>query len=296
MMAKKILEDTRRRPDARMDHLGMIAFILALTPFLVALREISEAGASINVFLLVSVSLVSLIALILHERRTKDPLLDLKLISEPFYAVSILSRAAMVGTLAVVELMMPFYLTGVLGYSPLFLGFLLISLPLSFGLFGGLSGWFSDKIGVLPLVLIGSSLMAFTHFLFSTTMAQLDPLITPLLILLSTGVAAGLFFTPNSSGLMGATPGDRKGFTSSMLPSTWNIGQSIGSAVASLVFTLSIPALSAVSLGELLRQNSANVGTVIIPGLQASFIAGGIMALLAILLYTTWGRGFQKEQ
>ncbi|MBI2184184.1 MAG: MFS transporter [Thaumarchaeota archaeon] len=296
LMARRFLEDTKRRPEARMDYLGTVTFVLALAPFLVALREISEAGSLVNVLIMLSVSVASLIALVIHERRVDDALLDLKLIRRPFFAASVIGRVGMVGSLAVVDLMVPFYLTGVLGYSPLFLGLLLISLPLTFGVVGSLSGWFSDKVGVLPLVLVGSFTMALTHFFFSMTMVQFDSVANVLLVLMFFGAASGLFFIPNSSGLMGDTPDSRKGFTSSVLPSSWNIGHSIGSAVASLTFTVSIPALSAVSLGELLRHGSASAAPVIVPGLQASFMAGGVMALSAILFYLVWGRRVQKMQ
>ena len=280
------------RSGRRLDYVGAVTFALALTPLLVALREVGQGRLWAGGPLLVA-SGGAFLFLYMYERRLQDPLLDLRLLGQRFVRVSVVARLGMVASLAVVDLMMPFYLVGVLGYSPLHLGFLLTSLPLSFALAGALGGWASDRVGVLPPVLVGSALMAAAQLLLSVGVRGGEAVLTPLLGLVGFGVAGGLFFAPNSSGILGVTPADRRGFASSLLPMLWNVGYSLGSALASVVFTLSVPATSA-GLGEVLKAGAASSGSLLAPGIQSTLVLGGVMALVALLVYAVRRRDAPK--
>ena len=221
------------------------------------------------------------------ERRTKDPMLDLRVFSNrAFAAASASSLLSFMASFAVTFLM-PFYLVQVLGYPAGLAGLALIPQPIVMSIVAPLSGMLSDRIGSRLLCTVGIGLTSLSLLGLSTL--QLDssyPQIAVWLMLL--GVGLGLFNSPNSSALISSVSHSQMGTASGMMATMRNLGMVLGTAVAGAVWTgraaFHATALAGVGVSGALATAQSQLG-----GFQDALVVSA--AIAAIGIFTSLVRG-----
>ena len=144
-----------------------------------------------------------------HERRDRDPMLDLGLFRNARFSTGIASGVGSYLVMFGVLLLVPFYLERGLGLGTARSGLELMAMPLAFGVVAPLAGRLADRVGARPLhrragwrwwpcglVLLGALRPATAGFL---------------VLLAVVGVGMGLFTSPNNASIMGAAPGPAGG-------------------------------------------------------------------------------------
>ena len=226
------------------------------------------------------------------ELRTPHPMLDLRYFRLPVFSCGVSAAfLTFMGGISVFFLT-PFYLQGVLGYSPTQTGLTLVPGAVCMLFLGPLSGRLSDRYGwrvltVTGLALISVSLLILSRLTAESTLA----VVLPGLILQSCGM--GLFFSPNASSVLSTVSRESYGVISAFLNLIRNAGNVVSIAVATAIVTATMgsmgyePSLAAIQIGG---GGAAGVGQAFTTGLRYTFIGMSCLMMVAMGISALRGR------
>jgi AcrR family transcriptional regulator len=226
------LVPSSKDPNAkRIDVLGTALSIGALTGLLFGIIEgPSQGWGSTNVIAAFVVGAVMLIAFVLWELHTPDPMLDLTFFANPrFSAASIavtLVFFAMFGSL----FFLTQYIQFVLGFSPLEAGAGLLPVAAALMITAPLSSLLVSRFGTKAIVSIGLLTVAASLLVLSrATTTSGYPLVAVVLLLLGIGMA--LAMAPATDSIMGSLPREKAGVGSAVNDTTREVGGALGVAI-----------------------------------------------------------------
>ena len=165
------------------------------------------------------------------EVRAAEPTVDLRLFRRVAFsaglAASFLNFIAMASNM----FLMPFFLQEALGMSVGRSGAVMMVMPVGVLVAAPVAGKMADRVGsrlpaTLGISLITAAIALMATFTDGVAVAEVAA------VLLVYGVGAGLFQSPNISGVLGAAPADRLGVASGTLSTLGRLGQVVGVAVA----------------------------------------------------------------
>jgi EmrB/QacA subfamily drug resistance transporter len=225
------------KPDAvrGYDVLGTTTFVVGLTGLVLGVSRGGLSGWNDQVVIggLVAAA-VLLPAWVLIERRSRAPMLDLRMFHNRLFAAA--TAAAFINGLARFALMFlfVFYYQGAQSNSPIEAGIKLIPLALGMLIASPLAGLYADRHGSRTLAALGM-LVSAVGLAAMTTLQVHTPYWQSGLWLLVVGVGSGMFNSPNTAAMMGAVPAYRRGIAAGVRTLAQNTG-----AVLSIAFVLAI--------------------------------------------------------
>ncbi len=228
--------------------------------------------------------LILLAGFIWWELRTANPMLELRYFKVPVFSCGVSAAfLTFMGGISIFFLT-PFYLQGVLGYSPTQTGLTLVPGAVCMLFLGPLSGRLSDRYGWRVLTVSGLALTSVSLFILSRLTAESTlAAVLPGLILQSCGM--GLFFSPNASSVLSSVSRESYGVISAFLNLIRNAGNVVSIAAATAIVTATMgsmgyePSLSAVQAGA-----AEGVGHAFTTGLRYTFMAMAVLMLLAMVI------------
>ncbi len=218
----------------RFDWTGLGIFFPAVVALLSAISFGAEVGwGSMLIVGLFVVAATLGVLFIVHERRDKDPMLDLGLFRNARFSTGIASGLGAYLVMFGVLLLVPFYLERGQGLGTARSGLELMAMPLAFGVVAPFAGRLADRLGARPLTVTGMAVVAGSL----AVMGAVRPSTAWFLALLAAvGIGMGLFTSPNNASIMGAAPGQQAGMASGVLNMTRGIGTALGLAVTGTIF------------------------------------------------------------
>jgi EmrB/QacA subfamily drug resistance transporter len=236
MMAWKILpESVTEKRDYSLDPIGMITLLVAVVSLVVGLQQVAKSGFAPLSFGLFGASALSVCLLLHFEGKSAAPLLDLSLFKIRLLTSGILSHFFVSISHTSTFFLLPFYLQGILRFSPTQVGITIIFFSLVIVVLAPIGGWLADRFGSRMLCTAGSALTALSMVAFARLGAdssRLDVMI-PLILL---GLGWSLFQSPNLSGMFNAVEARYVGAVSGLSLTSANIANAMGVAVGSLLF------------------------------------------------------------
>ncbi len=222
-------------------------------------------------------ALLAVLLFVLLERRQTAPLVDLCLLKRWSLLAGLLAALLTFIALASNMFLVPFALQDLMGYPASVAGLVMMAVPMTILPVAPLAGALADRVGSrLPtaagLVAIITAVVGMAQF------RAVTPLWFAVAILALYGIGAGLFQAPNNSAVLGSAPEGRMGAVSGMLALARNLGQVMGVAVASTVWTSRQKRYE--QLAEL------PLSSALTAGLHDTFLALAGFALLALLVST----------
>lgn len=177
------------------------------------------------------------IVLVRRQSHAVAPMLPIDLLREPIFALSVGTSAVSFAAQMLAFVAVPYYLERTLGQTAVTTGLLLTAWPLALAAVAPFSGRLSDR---LPGGLLGGiGLLVFAAGLLLTAHLHGTPGNVALAWRMAVcGLGFGLFQAPNARVIMQSAPRARSGAAGGMLATSRVIGQSIGAAVAALIFAL----------------------------------------------------------
>jgi len=253
----------RREPPARQhkgfDIVGALTVFIGLCATLLAINRGQSLGwTSPYVIGLFALGIAMLVAFILTEKRSVDPVLDLSLFSNRVFGAANTAHSLFYISTISLRFGLPFFLIQSLQLPAATAGLLMALMEGVRGIFSPVSGRLSDKVGTWVLVTAGIAIV------FVGTLPMLswksDATILGLLpFLIVVGVGMGLFVAPIQSTIMGCTPKAQLGTASAMVATTRQIGSSLGLAIAGMAFIYAKVASEAVLLAQGLAAQAVEV-------------------------------------
>jgi EmrB/QacA subfamily drug resistance transporter len=290
-----VVHESKAHGDTRYDIPGVLLSTLGLVSLVYGFTEAAKAkhpdnpsdtsvqgwGAPSTITFLV-VAVVLLVAFVLWERRTPNPLLPLRVVSDRNRGGSFLVFLFVGAGLFAMFLFLTYYFQINLGYSPLKSGFAF--LPFSGGIIvaAGVISQLLPRVGPRPIMVPGL-VMAVVGMLLLT---QIDAdsayiaYVLPAMLLMSVGLA-GVFIPASSVALVGIDEHDA-GVASAVLNSSQQIGGSLGTALLNTVFASAVTGYFAEHL-----VNPADAAKLtppaLIHGYHVAFLWGAILLTCALV-------------
>jgi MFS family permease len=231
------------------------------------------------------IAAVAAIAFVLVQLRVDSPMLQLRLFQNPGLTVGVVTGIMTFICLSATFLLLPFYLSEVLGMDVLAMGFLLGVAPLMMGVVSPMAGTLSDRTGVRAPAVAGLLILSSVYFAFlslgvHTTWWHFAALALPY------GIGIGLFQSPTNSAIMGGVPAEYMGVAGGLLHLTRLMGQIVGIAVLGSIWAARIAVASGGSLPE--GGATAAPAAAQVAGLHTVFVVAGVIMLAAAAI-AAWG-------
>ena len=235
-MAWKILPESATEKRAyTIDPIGMITLLMTVLSLILGLQQIAKSGFDGFAVTALLVSALFLRLLVYFERKAPAPLLDLSLFKVQLLTAGILSHFFVSISHASTFFLLPFYLQGILRFTPTQVGLTIIFFSVVIVFLAPVGGWLADRFGSRLLSTLGSAVTVISIIALSRAGAgasQIDVMI-PLMIL---GLGWSLFQAPNLSGMFNAVAPRYVGAVSGLSLTSANIANGMGVAVGSLLF------------------------------------------------------------
>jgi EmrB/QacA subfamily drug resistance transporter len=221
----------------RFDSLGMGLFSSSLVCLLVALTQgVSWGWMSDRVLALFVGAVVLAVMFVAWNRRSTSPFLDFSLFGSRVFTYGTFAAILQSLGLFAVNFLVVFYLQAARGDSPLRAALLILPLPIVQSVVGPIGGMIADRTGARLPAAVGLALQALGAMLLATLSTHSSYLhLDAALVVL--GIGGGLFFSPNTSAVMSASPRHRLGVASATLASFRQVGM-----VTSFALTLAVAA------------------------------------------------------
>jgi EmrB/QacA subfamily drug resistance transporter len=269
----------------RFDFPGAASLFAGLLALLLALTSGQGVGfGEARVWILFAASVLFLVAFVVLERRSSQPMIDLSLFRNRLFSINLVSGLLVFVCMGGTIILMPFFLENVLGYDTRQVGLLMATVPVALGVVSPLAGALSDRVGTRPITVVGLAILLFGFYALSTLDAQTTPL-GYVLRFLPVGVGIGIFQSPNNSAVMGAVPRQRLGIASGLLSVTRTLGQTTGIALLGALWASQVISYNGAALSGGVTSAPAAAQ---VAGLHTTFLAVLVLIALALGL-SVWG-------
>lgn len=279
----KELEILPEKP--KFDFIGSITFLFGMLSFLAALSIGSITGwmsMKIIGLLLTSILLITLFVYI--EGRVEQPMVDLRLLKTRVLAFAYLSNLLNGIARGAVTFLLVFYFQCVRNMDPAVSGILLAPFAISMMIVSPISGWLSDKYGARGLSSVGlliSAVGLLGLMLISSGTSTMQLMIWMLIM----GAGSGMFFSPNTSSIMGNVPPDKRGIAAGIRTMFNNAGTviSISLSMAILSSSMTPAAMQGLFAGTQVGSKGIAISG-FISGLSLVFTISFLVTILAAVM------------
>jgi len=279
LLASRVIPKSSRRPGQRLDLPGSLtALVFLMSILLYADRGVPWGWLSAREICLLVIAFIFGVAFFMVERKSVQPMLNLKLFTNRIFAFASLSALFSFMAAYAVIFLTPFYLTFVLRYDIEKVGWIMASSPIATLCVAPLSGAVSDRIGTRGLAFLGMSIAALALYLLSELKASSGSF--DIMWRLGVfGLGMGIFQSPNNSTIMGNVPRAQLGVASGILAAMRNVGMALGIAIAGAILYNAAPVV--------LNWNPSSFTSIDIhqfmSGLRWAYLVGAMLAGAAAL-------------
>jgi MFS family permease len=253
--AYRKLRDSGVRRRGRVDWWGNLTFAIGLGAILVATttglhpyKHHAMGWANPTVFIPLVGGVLLLVAFVVIEGRTREPMFQLRLFRIRAFAAG--STAGLLTSVSRggLQFMLIIWLQGIWlplhGYkyedTPLYAGIYLLPLTAGFLVAGPISGSLSDRYGARGFATAGMAVSAATFVGLMLLPVDFPYWLFAVIILLN-GIGTGMFGAPNSASIMSSVPASQRGAASGMRSTFQNSGTALSIGV---FFSLMIAGLA----------------------------------------------------
>ncbi|MEU6721677.1 MFS transporter [Nonomuraea sp. NPDC046802] len=283
-----ILRKMPRRPKEPVDALGNVLVFAALSALLLALSEAGSGGLSSPVVLAgVGLFVLLLPLIVLAERRSSNPVLDLRLFGGRLLAYANLASFCNALARAALILVVALYFQAARGLDSFTAGLSVLPVPVGIGLASPIVGMLGRRVSPYALSVVGAVMSAAG---LGTLMLTADPG-TPYWVigigLFVAGCGSGTFLTGNTTQVMRALPSGSLGVVNGFRVMIMNVGIviSVGLSLSVLTSTLGPELRAQVYAGTLSTLSPVAVGQ-LMDGFQRAYAVLFTVALVGALLAT----------
>ena len=238
------IEEKRRKADVLgSTFLALFLFLMvfSFSIFASIFDEVSLFGSYTATWSVIclGMSILCLIAFVLWERKTENPLVDLSMFKNRRFAVGIFSAIFAYLGLCVIIFQLPLFVQDVLGLSQIETGLIILGTPIAMAITAVISGYLSGRIDAKYITTLGIGIMTLS-LVFGAVFTRANVKNWVLVIIaIIIGIALGAFIAPNNTSVMSSSPENKLGVANGMLSLSTNFGFSLGTALATSVFIYS---------------------------------------------------------
>lgn len=222
----------------KMDYLGAAFYTVTSFAFLYALNTASANGwTSPKILGGFALSAVFFVLFMRREKTSKNPFMGLSIFRIP--AISYGCAVAVLGftSLFTNSVLLPFYLTDIMGMDPIKIGMLILPFPITLAIASAVSGALCAKWPARIITTAGFGLLLISTLMFAFIGGS--PSISYIILAqLIMGAGSGTFQVPNNNTVISAAPKGKLGVVASVNALSRNVGMILGIALSVAVFAL----------------------------------------------------------
>lgn len=271
-----VFENVLEVQNKKFDFLSFIESIFAFGGITLGIGNITGCGLiSTQAGIPLLIGVVGCVLFMIRQCRLEKPFLDVKILSNWNYAVSVISSMVLYFVMMGSSVMMPLYVQSVMGYSAVISGLVTLPGSLATALVSPFAGRLYDKMGIKKIFVATSvALMISNIGMFFLTMNM--PLWGAAALNVIRNISIGALMMPLLTWGTSSVSSGKVADASSLLTSFRTIAGSIGSAVFVGIMTV-VSAHSAAEYGE----------EALMHGMNMSFfwMAVGSLVLLMIAIF-----------
>lgn len=230
--ASKLLGKGHKTAQGKLDGAGAILIMLAIVPLFISLSEGLNLGYTdpliLSGFL---VAVVSFLIFVHLEKKSENPLIQLQLFGNKLFSLSVFCAFVSFVAIFCSNIILPFYLQDVRGYTPQHAGLIMMTYPLILMVAAPVSGHLSDKVGSEILTFIGLVSTSLGLF-FMSGLNEHSALPIMLLFIAAMSLGNGLFQSPNNALVMSTVSRNQLGVAGSVNALVRNMGMVCGISLA----------------------------------------------------------------
>lgn len=276
ILSALVFEDVLELQDKKFDFISFVESIIAFGGITLGIGNLTSFGLiSIEGGLPLAAGIVVCIFFVVRQWGLEKPFLDVKILKNKNYAISVISSMLLYLVMMGSSVMMPLYVQSVMGYSAVVSGLVTLPGSLATAVISPLAGKMYDKMGIKRLFVIGSAALIISNI--GMTFLTLDtPLWTAAALNVIRNLSIGSLMMPLLTWGTSNVELKKVADASSMLTSFRTIAGSVGSAVFVGIMTV-VSESSAAAYGD----------RVLIHGMNVSFLwmAAGALILLLISIF-----------
>jgi DHA2 family multidrug resistance protein len=270
-----------RQSGRRIDYwgIGMLAVGIGALQFVLDKGQEEDWFSSPMILMLTIIAVVSLVALVIHELTTDDPVVDLRVFKERSYAIGVFLMTVLGFVLYGSLVLLPIMLQTLLGYPPLQAGIAMAPRGVGSFVFMPFVGVLTGHVDSRKLLLAGLLIAGGTLIWLGQLNLQAGywNIFWPQWV---QGMSMGLLFVPLTTVTMGNIPREKMGNATSLFNLMRNLGGSIGIAATGTMLARDQVRV-ATSLGTHITQY--DIGTQSrLQALMNAFMAAGADAVTAL--------------
>jgi MFS family permease len=276
-------DEGREHGKSSFDMKGSVLFSILMALIMIIMTNGNRFGwVSIQIIGGLSISLFLATLFAISQIKATSPLIDLQLLKRKYFILGSISGFFTFLSGTAVFFMMPFYLQGILGYSPSGAGLIMMPMAGCFALSGPISGWLSDHYGWRKIEIMGLFCVSISLLLLSFISAQSNVhLLLPLLGFV--GLGMGLFYSPNSASILSVVEREKYSLATSFINVTRNYASIVGISLTTAVITTAMGTLGYEASLDAVREVSASHGVknAFVGGLNLAFKVQVILITIA---------------
>ena len=289
----RLADDTPEDPPSvrQLDWLGMALAAGAIVGAMLMLTSGPRTGwDSAMVIVPGAAAGCAVAALVFVELRHPVPMIDLRLFRNRAFSMGSLGMFLTFTTLAITPVMLPFYLQGVLEFSPRAAGLILAPQMTMLALFGPIGGRIADRVGSRWPAAAGACCMLAAYLIFTRLDAETSLLFIIIPLMLQ-GMGNGMLGPANNSGIVSSVGAARMGVATSFVNLSRASGLNVGIALATIVITLGITTMGVDPDIGVFREEGAVPDPRLVDGFVAGLsntylVAAGLITAAGILIVT----------
>jgi len=229
----------------KMDWIGAAAFIIGVTSFMAFLNTIAtEDVISPVASIALAITLLVSVLFLWNERRHPHPILDLSVFREKKFYLPLASMVMFFTAIFMLNITIPFYLEGVMEFTPMKVGMVMMTIPMVLVVGAPITGWLYDLVGWKYFSAAGLAVAFVSLLVCAWSMFNMNfKLFVVSLGLFAIGYA--LFQIPNNTEIMRGLPAERSAIASSVANTGRHFGMALGASLASIMLSWQavVPAL-----------------------------------------------------
>lgn len=253
-----VFEDVLEIQNKKFDVLSFIESIFAFGGITLGIGNISAYGLiSTQAGVPLLIGIVVCVLFIIRQCGLEKPFLDVKILSNRIYAVSVISSMVLYLVMMGSSVMMPLYVQSVMGYSAVISGLVTLPGSLATAVVSPFAGRLYDKMGIKKIFIAGSAALVVSNLgMFFVTIST--PLWAAAGLNVIRNISIGSLMMPLLTwGTSNVNP-RKVADASSLLTSFRTIAGSIGSAVFVGIMT-AVSASSAATYGDSALMHGMNI-------------------------------------
>ena len=226
-----VFEDVLELQDKKFDILSFVESIFAFGGITLGIGNISSFGlVSTQAGAPLLIGIVVCILFIIRQCNLEKPFLDIKILNNRIYAISVISSMLLYLVMMGSSVMMPLYVQTVMGYSAVTSGLVTLPGSLATAVVSPFAGRIYDRTGMKKIFMVGSAALVFSNIgmFFLTTST---PLWVAAILNVIRNISIGSLMMPLLTWGTSTVNPKKIADASSLLTSFRTIAGSIGSAV-----------------------------------------------------------------